>query len=146
MPTAAKLFSALCLAALGFLVSEAIKPLMPAGTGFGYFSYVNAVIGLICGWVVVGGRAGRGISAAISNGLTGVIAMVCVGLAVQAAIQMFDLAMQHRYSGPMEAIVAIFEIAIGYGAIMMKTQVIGLLLAGALITGFISEFAARNYR
>ncbi|WP_146587826.1 TrgA family protein [Puniceibacterium confluentis] len=146
MPTAAKLFSAVCLAILGYLVSEAIKPLMPEGTGFGIFSYLNATIGFFCGWVIVGNRAGRGVSAAISNGLTGMFAMVCIGLFVQAVVQMVDMAMRHRFSGPVEAFAAVFEIAIEYGGIMMHSSVLILLLVGALVTGFVSEFAARNYR
>ncbi len=146
MPTAAKLFAAICLAALGYVVSESIKPLMPEGTGFGIFSLLNAGIGFLCGWLVVGKRAGRGVSAAISNGLTGTFALVCVALFVQACVKMVDMAMHRRFDGPVEAFAAIFEIAIGFGGVMATVPVLLQLLIGALITGIVSEYAARNYR
>ena len=79
MPTAAKLFAALGLAAVGWFASEAIRPLMPPHTQFGWFNQVNVVLGLICGWRVTGRRVGGTFSEAISAGLTGVIALVFLG-------------------------------------------------------------------
>lgn len=146
MPTAARLFAAICLAILGFVASEMVKDLMPPETAFGIFSYVNAGIGLICGWSIVGSRGGRGWSAAISNGFTGMVAMVMIGLGLQAIREMVALSMKHRYDGPVEAFVAVFEIAIKYGAVMLDVQLITTLLVGAIITGLVSEFGARNYR
>ena len=61
MPTAARLMAALCLAVVGLVVSEMVKPLMPESTDFGYFVQVNIVLGLGVGWFVMGRRAGRGI-------------------------------------------------------------------------------------
>lgn len=146
MPTAARLFSAICLAVLGFLVSELIKGVMPERTAFGIFSLLNAGIGAVVGWVVVGSRAGRGLSAGISNGITGTVALVLVGLGVQAINEMVRLAMRNRFDGPVEAFAAIFEIAIEYAAILVDGGIIGLLIVGALITGVVSEFAAKNFR
>ncbi len=146
MPTAARLFAAICLAALGYLTSEVIKSVMPESTAFGIFSMVNAVIGFACGWVIVGSRAGRGISAAISNGITGTVALVLLGLGVQAINEMVRLAMRRRFDGPMEAFAAIFEISIDFGAILFAPSVLILLVIGAIGTGLVSEFAARNYR
>jgi hypothetical protein len=146
MPTAARLFAAICLAILGFIVSEQIKGLMPEATAFGIFSMLNAGIGAICGWVIVGSRGGRGWSAGISNGFTGTVAMVIAGLGVQAINEMVALSMKHRYDGPVEAFVAVFEIGIKYGGIMLDTGVITTLLIGAIATGIITEIGARNYR
>ena len=69
MPTAAKLIAALCLAIVAWLTSEAIRPLFPAGTDFGNFNYINAAIGLVLGWIILGARAGRGYAAGISNAM-----------------------------------------------------------------------------
>ena len=146
MPTAARLTAAICLAALGFIASELIKIIMPASTVFGVFSYVNAALGLLCGWIIVGGRAGRGYSAAISNGFTGMAAMVFWGLFIQGANEMTRLAMRHRYDGPFEALVAIFELMVEYAAIMVNALLISTLLFGAIITGYLTEFAARRWR
>ncbi|KMK67541.1 TrgA family protein [Puniceibacterium sp. IMCC21224] len=146
MPTAAKLLSALCLAALGYYVSEMIKQVMPESTAFGVFSYVNAALGAICGWRIVGSRAGRGLSAGISNGLTGVVALVFWGIFVQACNEMVRLAMINRFDGPMEAFAAVFELGIKYGQIILTGPIIGTLVVGALIVGLVGEFAASRYR
>ncbi|MFZ5963934.1 TrgA family protein [Thalassococcus sp. BH17M4-6] len=146
MPTAARLFAAICLAILGFVVSGMIKQVMPPSTNFGIFSYVNAFIGLVCGWVIVGSRAGRGTAAAISNGFTGMVAMVLIGLGVQAINEMTRLAMKHRFDGPVEAFAAIFELGIEYGSIMLTAPIVLTLFVGAIVTGLVTEFAARNYR
>ena len=146
MPTAARLFAAICLAVLGYVVSEVIKSVMPESTVFGIFSYVNTVIGALCGWYIVGSRAGRGTAAGISNGFTGMVSMVMIGLAVQAINEMVRLANRHRYDGPMEAFASVFELAIEYGSIMVEVSVILTLVVGAVVTGLVTEFAARNYR
>ena len=70
MPDAARLVAAVSLAIIAWIVSGLIPPLMPEGTDFGYFAFVNVGLGILCGWLVMGRRAGRGITAAINNGLT----------------------------------------------------------------------------
>jgi len=147
MPTAARLTAALSLAALAWYVSSLIPGLMPEGVNFGWFNEVNAVLGFITGWLVIGSRAGRGWSASISNGLTGVAAMVFWCLFVQACNEMVRLAMKNRYDGPVEALSAIFEIGVEWGALMFSsTEVIVALVVGALIAGLLSEQVSRHWR
>ena len=146
MPTAAKLFAAICLAALGYVTSEIIKTIMPASIDFGIFSILNACLGLVIGWTVVGNRAGRGMSAAISNGFTGMVFLVFWGLFIQGCNEMVRLAMRHRYDGPFEAIVAIFQLMTEYAAIMLDIKVILTLLLGAIGTGIVAEAAAARWR
>lgn len=146
MPTAAKLVAALCLAALAFATSEIIKTLLPASIDFGIFSYVNTAIGLVIGWVVVGNRAGRGYSAAISNGFTGMVFLVFWGLFVQGVNEMTRLAMRHHYDGMFEAFVAIFQIMSDYALQMLDIKVILTLLLGCIVTGILAEFAANRWR
>lgn len=146
MPDAARLVAALSLALLAFIVSGQIVPLMPEGTDFGYFPWVNVAIGVICGWVVMGKRAGRGITAAINNGITGMVAMVFWGLFVQGAYEMFRLSMRHFYDGPFEAVMAIFEIGVKYGTMMLVTNIIATLLVGGVMAGLATEYAWRTWR
>ncbi|MFD1341894.1 TrgA family protein [Litorisediminicola beolgyonensis] len=146
MPTAPKLVAALLMAALGYLISELIKELLPDSTDFGIFSIVNAVLGFLAGWIVVGKRVGRGWAAAVSNGLTGVVALVVWGLAVQALYEMFRLSMKHRFHGAMEALNEAFVLFIDYAGTMMVPSVIGPLLIGAIVVGFASEKAAKHWR
>ncbi len=146
MPTAARLVAALCLAALAFFTSETIKTLMPASTDFGAFTYVNTALGALAGWVTLGSRAGRGISAAISNGLTGTATMVLWCLFVHACNEMVARSMRRVYDGAMEALVAIFEIGLEFGVYLVNLQVIVILLVGAVLSGWFTEIAARRWR
>lgn len=145
MPTAAKVIAALCLAALGYVASEFVKTLLPEIQNFGIFSEFNAALGLLVGWIVVGRRAGRGTKDAIANGLTGVAALIFWSLFINASNEMFQLSLKRRFSGPVEAFAAIFEIGIEYGQILINPLMIVTFLIGALITGYLSEFAARRW-
>lgn len=146
MPTAAKLFSGICLAVLGYIVSEILKTQLPSGTAFGRFSEINSVIGFICGWLVLGSRAGRGFAAGISNGFTGVVALTFWGLFVQSVYKMVQESMKHRYDGVVEAIAAVFEIGVKLGEHLINAPVILTLLVGAIASGMISETVSRHWR
>ena len=79
MPSAPRLIAAICLGIQAFVVSGQIIPLMPDGTDFGYFTVINIALGMACGWIVLGARAGRGTTAAIDNGTTGTAVLVFGG-------------------------------------------------------------------
>jgi len=146
MPSAARLVAALCLGLLAFIVSGQIMPLMPEGTDFGYFTVVNIVIGAVTGWVVMGKRAGRGLTAAINNGLTGMASMVFWGLFVQGCNEMVRLAMRNRYDGPFEAVKAIFEIGFEYALVMIVPNILFTLLFGGILSGLLTDYAWKRWR
>lgn len=146
MPNAARLVAALCLAVLAFIVSGQVKALLPEGTYFGYFTHVNVALGLVVGWTVMGKRAGQGFTAAINNGVTGVLVLVFWGLFVQGVNEMVDLAMRNRYGGPFEALTDIFRIAVDYGLLILVPNVIATLVVGALLSGLATEYASRTWR
>lgn len=146
MPDAARLVAALSLAVIAFVVSGQIMPLMPEGTDFGYFTWVNIGLGLIVGWVVMGKRAGRGITPAINNGITGGVALVFWGLFVQGCNEMVRNAMRNRYDGPFEAIMAVFEIGYGYALTIATGTIILTLLVGSVLAGLATEYAWRSWR
>jgi hypothetical protein len=145
MPTAARLMGAICLAIVGFVISGMVMPLMPESTDFGYFIPVNIVLGLLAGWFVMGPRAGRGITAAINNGLTGVFVLMLWGVSVQAINEMVRLAMRNRYDNAFEALTAAFQIGAEY-AWLICTAPIGIaLLICALLSGLITEFVGNRW-
>ncbi len=146
MPTASRLVAALCLLVIAFLVSGMIIDNGEEGKDFGYFTYVNIILGWICGWVVMGKRAGRGWTAAVNNGLTGVAALVFWGLFVQGTYEMFSQAMRHRFGGPFEALLAIFQIGIGYGEQLLAPEILLTLGFGAVLSGILTEIAFRRWR
>lgn len=145
-PDAARLVAAVCLAIIAFVVSGRVIPLLPEGTDIGYFTHVNVLIGILTGWIVMGKRAGVGLTGALNNGLTGVVAMTFWCLFVQGVYEMVRQAMRNRYDGPFEAIMAVFEIGLEYAYLIAIPGVIWPLLIGGLLTGLATEYAWRQWR
>lgn len=145
MPTTARLVSGICLAILGWIVSDMIRPLMPEDTAFGWFNEVNAVIGFAVGWTVLGSRAGRGQSAAIGNGITGMVALVFWGVFAQAVYLMLQNSLKKRYDGVGEAIAGLMEAFFEYLVIMGNVPIIAALLIGGMASGIVAEAVARRW-
>jgi hypothetical protein len=146
MPTAARLMAAVCLAVVAYVVSLMVMPLMPESTDFGNFIPINIGLGLCVGWLVMGRRAGRGGTAAINNGLTGVFVLMFWGIGVQAANEMMRLAMRHRYDGPFESIVAVFQIGAEYALIVATVPIGVVLVVAAVVSGMLTEYAHTHGR
>lgn len=146
MPTASRLIAAVCLMVIAFIVSGMIMDNGDEGKDYGNFVYVNMILGLVCGWKVMGKRAGRGWTSAINNGLTGVAALVFWGLFVQGTYEMFRQAMRNRYGGPFESLQAIFTLSLDYGRQLMVPEILTTLAIGAVIAGLLTEEGWRRWR
>lgn len=149
MPDAARLVAAICLAIAGFFLSGLVMDAYVAEMGqtdFGWFVWVNVTIGLLVGWTAMGKRAGRGLTAAITNGVTGVFLLVLWGLFVQACNEMTRLAMRNRYDDAFEAIGAIFRIGAEWGLLLLTGPILGTMLLAAVLAGLLTEFAWRTWR
>ncbi|MGB3246896.1 MAG: TrgA family protein [Sulfitobacter sp.] len=146
MPTAARLTAAICLAAVGYILSRIVMPLMPESTDFGYFVPVNIGLGLLAGWILMGPRVGRGTTSAINNGLTGVFVLILWALFVQSCNEMTRLAMRNRYHDAFEAIVAIFEIGANWAWTIATKEFLIITVVCAVISGLLTEFAGKRWR
>ena len=146
MPTAAKFLAGLMLAVLGWYASELVKGLLPEREAFGNFTLWNTAICFLVGWITIGTRAGRGASAAISNGVTGVVAALFWCLAVQSANMMVDRAFDRRYDSMLEAVAAVFELIVENAALLVDANFILTLVAGAVIVGYLTEVVSRHWR
>ncbi|NOD63529.1 MULTISPECIES: TrgA family protein [unclassified Ruegeria] len=146
MPTASRLVAALCLVVLAFIVSGMIIDNGEEGKDYGYFTYVNMALGAVCGWTIMGKRAGRGWTAGINNGLTGVASLVFWALFVQGCYEMFRLAMRNRYGGPFEAVLAIFKIGVDYGKLLITPEILLAFAIGSVVAGLATEQAHRQWR
>ncbi|MGR1582837.1 TrgA family protein [Thalassobius sp. S69A] len=146
MPTAARLVAAVILAATAWFVSQTVKPHLPEGTVFGWFDYVNVVLGVLVGWISIGGRSGRGLSAGLGNGLTGVFLLVLWVLFLQSCNEMLRQALRRYYKGPVEALLDILSIGIDYGKVLVHPDVTVPLLIGGVAAGVLSELAGRVWR
>ena len=145
MPSAPRLIGALCLACVAFVISLMVMPLMPESTDFGNFVPLNICLGIVVGWIVMGPRAGRGRTAGINNGITGVFVLMLWGVGIQACNEMVRLAMRNRYDGPLEALTAVFQIGAEYALIIATVPIGVALLIGAVVSGSITESVARRW-
>ncbi|MEP4196079.1 MAG: TrgA family protein [Aliishimia sp.] len=149
MPDAARLVAAISLAFVGFILSGLVMQVYEteiAETNFGWFIHVNVVLGILVGWISMGKRAGRGVSAAVTNGVTGVFLLVMWGLFIQSCNEMTRLAMKNRYDGPFEAIAAIFNIGAEWGILILTGPILGTMAVGAFVCGILTEYAWRTWR
>lgn len=146
MPTASRLVAALCLMVIAFMVSTMIIANGEEGKDYGHFTTVNVILAAVCGWKIMGKRAGNGLTSAVNNGLTGVASLVFWGLFLQGANEMIRLAMRHRYDGPFEALLSIFQISIDFGKLLWTPEILWTLAIGALIAGLATEEAGRRWR
>ncbi|WP_212525755.1 TrgA family protein [Actibacterium sp. MT2.3-13A] len=146
MPTAARLFAALAYAVVAFAASERFKPLLPEGLDTGYLSEINAAIGLLSGWFVMGRLAGDGYLRAVTHGVRTTAVLAFYVLLAHSVREMFRLSMRMRYDGPLEAVVGVFEVAMDYGRMIVTApEVMGILLLGGVLAAWVAEFAARRW-
>lgn len=146
MPDGAKLTAAILLGAFGFILSDMIRGLMDEEINFGYFNYVNVLLGVFVGWTLVGRRAGRGITFAVNNGFAGIFALVVLGLFVQGSNEMLRLALRNRYDNAFEAVIEVVQLMLEY-AWTMATVPIGIVMVlGGIIVGLCTEVAWHRWR
>ncbi len=145
MPTAPKLIAALLFAALAWFVSDLVKPLLAEGTQMGLLSPINTVIGAFFGWRVMGARAGQSLKASLGYGVTtaGIIVFWC--LLVWSAYLMTIQSTRMRYDGPIDALQDMFAMMMSFGQTMFTAEVMGSLVVGALVFGWLTEQVARRY-
>lgn len=145
MPTAGRLAAAVLFAALGWYVSQLIMAEMEEGTQPAWYAEINAVIGLLMGWIVAGSRARGPWMAAVSYGLTATIAMVFWIMFLHSFIQMIKNAMRGTYgSNPSNALVDVFRLMFDTGAMMSTSVIITTLVGGGILAGLITEYVARR--
>jgi hypothetical protein len=145
MPTAPRLIAAICLAFLGWFVSGMIIPLLPDGTKIGWFVWVNTGIGVLVGWKVMGPRVGTGGITGFGIGLTGMVALVFWGLLIHSLVEMIYQSLKMRYEGPMDALVGMIGISLGFVRIMATPEVIVTLLVGGLLAGLLTQWSGRRW-
>ena len=145
MPTAGKGVAAVLMAALAWYASDMYRTLMPESTNFGWFNEVNVVIGLVSGWFVIGSRLRRGYSDAIGTGLTGVAALIFWAILIQSCNEMLKLALNRRYEGPVEAIIAVLQIGVEYAQTILHMPLIAVLVGGGIAIGFVAEAVAQRW-
>ncbi|MGB8622384.1 MAG: TrgA family protein [Paracoccaceae bacterium] len=146
MPTAARLFAAIGFALVAFFASESFIFVLPEGTNPGPFSEINAALGALAGWRVMGRLAGKGNVAAVTTGFRTTVTMVVFALVLHSLYEMIRLSMKLRYDGPGEAITEFFQMLMDYGLmIVTSVPVVLILLIGGTLAAWLTEWAARRW-
>lgn len=145
MPTASKLVAALLFGALAWFASDLVRPLLPEGTQDRLFSPLNAAVGALMGWTIMGARAGQSMRMSLGYGLTTAAITVFWCLLIWSGYLMIEASMRLRYNGPMDALQNMGAMMIDYARLMATPTVIGSLAVGALVFGWLTEQVARRY-
>ena len=144
MPTAGKLIGAIAFALLAWFVSDQVKPLLPEGMAVGLLSPVNATIGLIMGWRILGKNAGEGLVGTIGHAMTTTVAATFLSLLAWGGYEMYKRSIRMYYDGPVEALQEMALLMTEYAMLAATKDVLLLLVLGALVCAWITElFAAR---
>lgn len=146
IPTMAKLFAGLVLAATGVLCARGIVPQLPPGVqAANQLPLIMGSFGLLLGWRVVGLRPGRGWRDAVNDGLRGAVYLLIATFVFLGAFEMLRLALRMRYHDVMEAVTDV----IGQGATLavasLGLQPVITLGVGAALAGLAAEWAHRRF-
>ncbi|MGL4320603.1 MAG: TrgA family protein [Paracoccaceae bacterium] len=145
MPTAAKLVSAVLFALLGCCVADLYAQGITTGERTTWLHEGAAAISLICGWRVMGVLVGQGNSAAIGSGIRTALTAVFFTLLLFGIYEMVVTSTKGRYDGPMDAVLAVFEIFVEKGQGLLTPEIIGTLLVGGALAGFAAEATSRRW-
>ncbi|SER94483.1 hypothetical protein SAMN04490244_10475 [Tranquillimonas rosea] len=141
-PTAAKMFAGLLFAGLAWWISDLVKPLLPEQLPVGLLSPVNAALGFVMGWRIVGRRAGDGFVKAAGLGLTALAATVFWALVVWGGREMLRRSLRKAYDGPIEALEDMVTLMTDYALTLTDPSVLIPAVAGAVFCAAVTEYVA----
>lgn len=144
MPTGAKLIGGIAFAFLAYFISDLIKPQFPEGTQFGWFSPLNAIVGWLMGWTIMGKGAGETYRKTFGYGLTTLVAITFWCLLVWAGYEMLQNSIRLRYDGPIEALQDMAQIFVEYAQTAGVNGVVWPAVIGALFAAWLTHFFARR--
>lgn len=145
MPSAIRLAGFVVFAAMGWVVSEMIIPLMSEGTNPGGFSIYNAGLGGILGWVMMKPEVVKSPSGPMGAGVTTSVVIVFWGLFFYALAEMIKQSTRMRYDGPVEAVVNIFQIMMDYGIMIATPAVIIAIIIFGVFGGLFCGAVAKRW-
>ncbi len=145
MPTASRLVGAILFCFLAWFASDLVRPLFPEGTQDGLFAPLNAVVGAVMGWTIMGARAGQSMRTSLGYGLTTAAITVFWCLLIWSGYLMIEASMKLRYSGPGQALQSMGMMMVDYARLMATPTIVGSLVVGSLFFGWLTEQVARRY-
>ncbi|WP_372604454.1 TrgA family protein [Actibacterium sp.] len=146
MPTAPRLVAFVAFALVAYVATGYYIPELPEGTKTRYFAEMNAAIGGIVGWRVMGTMVGQGYGRALTIGFRTICTLVFYALLVHGVIQMIKGAMKHYYEGPGDAVIGLGELILNYGQLVVTSvPVLTVLAVGGAISALITEWTSARW-
>lgn len=145
MPTAAKLFGAVVFMVLASIISVQVKQSVSQASASDLLLPVNAIIGLVVGWRISGARAGKGINAAVGDGLTTVCVMYFWAVLIWGIYEMLKRSVRMRYDNPIEAVQDLADIMIGYSQDVITASFVAAAVFGSIACGVMTELVSRRW-
>ena len=145
MPTGAKLIGALTFMALAYFISDLIKPLLPEGTNVSRLSEINAAVGFVMGWTVMGNGAGVTYRQSFGYGFTTLAATVFWCLLIWSGHEMLQRSVKMYYDGPVEALQEMGVLYVEYARTAAVQEVLLAAAFGALFVSWLTEYFARRW-
>lgn len=145
MPTAGKLAGAVLFAALAYVLADLYVQRLPPGTAVGQMRLWCALIGLGCGWGVMGPQARAGFAGLVNAGLQTVVAMVLLALLLSGVTGMFDAAYRRLYDGPVEALIGMLGLMAGQARLLADPVLAGVMLGGGALGGVLTGMVGRRW-
>lgn len=145
MPTAGKLAGAIFFAVLAFILAGIYRFELEREHMPGSYYGMSMLIGLLCGWRVMGPRTHERRIETANSGLLTTVVMIGVCLVYFSTLDMLRRASNQMYSGPLEAVSNIFQIAADNVTRMASLQFVGTALVGGIICGLLAGQAGRRW-
>jgi hypothetical protein len=147
MPTGGKLIAALSFAALAYFISDLMKPILmdTEGTRVGWLSPLNAFVGFVMGWTILGNGSGKTYRQSFGFGLTTLAATFFWVFIVWSGYKMLSRSVQLRYDGPMEALQQMAQLCVDYAKLVATQEILIPAIVGALFMSWLTEFFARRW-
>lgn len=146
MPTAAKLMAAVCYAVVGFVMANYYAMNMPDASSAGPIREGAAVVGALVGWSVMGSTVGKGYVEAAGAGVKTAVILAVVALFLLALREMLANSVKMRYDTALDAILDVFQTMATRSQAVLSLGVFGTILLGGIISGLLTENAARRWK
>lgn len=146
MPTVPKLVSAVAFAIAAYFAANAFALHMPEGSSAGWLRETAALVAALVGWFTMAGQTGRGYFDALGGGLKTILLATFWVALIFSIYLMIRRSMHGLYSGPMDAVLGVFQILIDQIKQMQQPDFIGIVLLGGCLAGVTVEWAGRRWQ
>lgn len=146
MPTASKLMAAVCFAVVGFIMANYYAMNMPDATAAGPIREGAAAVGALVGWWVLGPTVGKGYVEAAGAGVKTAVILAVTALFLLAMREMLINSVKMRYDTALDAILDVFQTMATRSYGLVSLGVFGTILLGGIVSGLLTENAARRWK